>query len=297
MKIYILQSKLNRDLFSLSLSHTHTDHRSRITTKANDNNNQTSAYTFSSPSLIPVATQIDLSSCSLPRIPSNVLLQPDPQDEFIQQQQQQPMVTDQIPEPTRSSEQPISHSHNTHNPIADHPPQGQTTRSRAGTNESQRPSTTTGFLPTGDEDMNFKVEETTHMDSSTEPSLQQHHPLPSSSTLPPLSNEPSTLVSSTTSTRSLPSATDEHIIPPPNPPRVPSPPVNRQMGAASAGVSHELAAQFEPIFTNWLGRLCSDRQFSPLYSSTNQNKTKMNDMLDFNHVLTKKCSGYERFKR
>ncbi|MBW0494149.1 hypothetical protein O181_033864 [Austropuccinia psidii MF-1] len=42
------------------------------------------------------------------------------------------------------------------------------------------------------------------------------------------------------------------------PPRVPSPPVNKQMGAASAGVSEKLAAQFEPIFTNWLGRLCSD---------------------------------------
>jgi hypothetical protein len=32
------------------------------------------------------------------------------------------------------------------------------------------------------------------------------------------------------------------------------------MGAASAGVSSHLAAQFEPIFTQWLGRLCSDRQ-------------------------------------
>ncbi|KAG0152186.1 hypothetical protein CROQUDRAFT_315180 [Cronartium quercuum f. sp. fusiforme G11] len=40
--------------------------------------------------------------------------------------------------------------------------------------------------------------------------------------------------------------------------RVPSPPVNKQMGAASAGVSDELAAAFEPIFTSWLGRLCSD---------------------------------------
>ncbi|POW01404.1 hypothetical protein PSTT_12492, partial [Puccinia striiformis] len=81
-----------------------------------------------------------------------------------------------------------------------------------------------------------------------------HQPIHPSLTDPILiSSSSSTTIPSTTT---ISSRTDDLIILPPS--RVPSPPVNRQMGAASAGVSDLLAAQFEPIFTNWLGRLCSD---------------------------------------
>ncbi|KNZ44598.1 hypothetical protein VP01_8g18 [Puccinia sorghi] len=231
---------------------------SMIAADPNDHKLPQTTYNFSSSSLIPVGRRIDLSSlpCSLPRLSSTSTLglQSEPlQDEMMRDS----MVTDQItmqPEPSLSSESMSLNS------LSDRPPT--TTRSRAGTTESQRPSTS---FPTGDEDINSTMIEDTLMDmsSSNEPSAQipLHSIAPppaslSTSVMPPLTKA-NTLISSTTSSFPLHTTTDEHL-PSLNPPRVPSPPVNRQMGAASAGVGHELAAQFDPIFTNWLGRLCSD---------------------------------------
>ncbi|KAA1063901.1 hypothetical protein PGT21_000177 [Puccinia graminis f. sp. tritici] len=141
------------------------------------------------------------------------------QDEIMQDS----MATDQMsiqPETLPPSEQ-------IPNPLTDRP---QTARSRAATMESQRPSSGADFT-IGDPDTSLTIEDM----AIDNPSLL----LPSSSIPGPTHSEDRAQV----------------LIPPT---RVPSPPVNRQMGAASAGVSSHLAAQFEPIFTQWLGRLCSD---------------------------------------
>ncbi|KAI9622716.1 hypothetical protein H4Q26_014997 [Puccinia striiformis f. sp. tritici PST-130] len=126
-----------------------------------------------------------------------------------------------------------------------------TTRSRTGTIESQQ------LEPGGFETLAEEINE--DQDTSMDhppllPSPLSPTPIHPSLTDPILvSSSSSTTIPSTTT---ISSRTDDLIILPPS--RVPSPPVNRQMGAASAGVSDLLAAQFEPIFTNWLGRLCSD---------------------------------------
>ncbi|KAA1077447.1 hypothetical protein PGT21_008201 [Puccinia graminis f. sp. tritici] len=223
---------------------------SRIVTEPNNSKLPQTPYTFSSPSLLPVGARIDLSSLPSPisGLPTTSTISLEPtQDEIMQDS----MATDQMsiqPETLPPSEQ-------IPNPLTDRP---QTARSRAATMESQRPSSGADFT-IGDPDTSLTIEDMAidSVDPPTHPVLD--HPLhspPSPSAMPPPGSDPSLLLPSSSIPGPTHSEDRAQVLIPPT--RVPSPPVNRQMGAASAGVSSHLAAQFEPIFTQWLGRLCSD---------------------------------------
>ncbi|WAQ86433.1 hypothetical protein PtA15_7A159 [Puccinia triticina] len=195
-------------------------------------------YTFAAtPSLgLPPGARIDLASLpgtlsGLSTTSSAIGLEPS-QDEIMQDSMAAPVTQSDA---LSSSEQIANAT------LAEH---AQPARSRAPTIDSQRP-------PGGDAEM---MRATTIEDTPMDTGDPSGHPLPSPTVMPPPAPDPALLVSSS-STVPGPDDHNQTIIPPP---RVPSPPVNRQMGAASAGVSPLLAAQFEPIFNQWLGRLCSD---------------------------------------